>query len=174
MGARRGVPFLLLVVPWLAGCSVAMALSGKQEPNFEAVQAGSTRQQVEVQLGHPVSEKTLADGNKEVTYKYEMGNSPNGGRATVNFYIDLATLLLAEVILTPIELFQGHDEESQVTYDSRDRVVRITGYNPTPTSETERAARQEQDKYIKKPETESVSTQPRYHPSTTSGNTPAQ
>jgi hypothetical protein len=122
-----------------------MALSGKPEPNFEAFKEGSSRQQVEQQLGQPVSEKALGNGQKEVTYKYEMGNSPNGGRATVNFYMDLATLLIAEVFLTPVELAMGHDESSQITYDAQDRVVTIAGYKPPPPSQAEMAARQQQE-----------------------------
>ena len=35
----------------LTGCSVAMALSGHPEPNFDAFEVGATRKQVEVQLG---------------------------------------------------------------------------------------------------------------------------
>jgi hypothetical protein len=97
-----------------SGCSIAMALYGNPEPNFDAFEVGSTRKQVEIQLGTPISSK-LEDGKKEDAYKYEIGNSPNGGRAAVNFYVDLYTIGLDEPILTVIELLQGHKEESQIS-----------------------------------------------------------
>ena len=47
--------YLLLTVlcfmPSISGCSVAMALHGKQEPNFAAFEEGSSRKQVEIELG---------------------------------------------------------------------------------------------------------------------------
>jgi hypothetical protein len=104
----------LLIASSITGCSVAMALHGKQEPNFEAFEEGSSRKQVEIQLGTPAFEKVLDDGKKEDTYQYELGNSPNGARATLYFYYDLATIGLAEPIFSLIELFQGHKEESRI------------------------------------------------------------
>ena len=74
--------------------------------------------QVEIQLGTPVATKSMEDGKKEDTYRFEMGNSPNGARATLYFYYDLITIALAEPIFSLIEVFQGHTEESRVTYDA--------------------------------------------------------
>src|SRR5262245_8261647 len=42
----------------LMGCSVGMALSGKEEPNLGAFRVGSPRGEVELQLGSPVSSVT--------------------------------------------------------------------------------------------------------------------
>jgi hypothetical protein len=63
-----------------------------------------------------------------------MGNSPNTGRAWVNFYVDLYTFGLAEPILTVIELLQGHDEETRIVYGSDNRLLEIHGYTPPPVS----------------------------------------
>src|SRR5881409_1809001 len=87
----------LYVLLALAGCSVAMALHGTPEPNFKAFEVGSSRQQVEIQLGKPVSSEQLGEGKKKDTYRFELGNSPNGHRAKMNLYIDLATFGLWEV-----------------------------------------------------------------------------
>jgi hypothetical protein len=144
---RAGIASLLM----LSGCSVAMALHGNQEPNFDAFEVGSTRKQVEIQLGTPLSSTSRTDGTKEDTYKYEMGNSPNGARATLYFYYDVFTFGLAEVLFTPIELFQGHDEETKIVYGSDDRVLDIKGYTPTPPSPELKAAREAQAQYIKQP-----------------------
>jgi hypothetical protein len=143
----------LLIASSITGCSVAMALHGKQEPNFEAFEEGSSRKQVEIQLGTPAFEKVLDDGKKEDTYQYEIGNSPNGARATLYFYYDLATIGLAEPIFSLIELFQGHKEESRIIYDAQERVVSIQGYKPPRPSAELKAAMDEQDKYKKTPVT---------------------
>lgn len=132
------------------GCSIAMALNGHQEPNFDAFEVGSSRKQVEIQLGTPVSSTMIEEGKKEDTYKYEMGNSPNGARATAYFYYDLVTIGLAEPILSLIEVFQGHDEYSHVVYSPDDRVVRISGYRPPPPTPEMKAAQEEQAKYARK------------------------
>ena len=63
-----------------------------------------------------------------------MGNSPNTGRAWVNFYVDLATFALAEPILTVIELLQGHDEETRIVYGPDNKILEIHGYTPPPVS----------------------------------------
>ena len=139
--------------PLVSGCSIAMALHGKQEPNFEAFEVGSPRKQVEIQLGTPVSTKSTEDGGKEDTYQFELGNSPNGARATLYFYYDLATIGLAEPIFSLIEVFQGHTEESRITYDAEDRVVSIQGYTPPQAAPTLKAAMEAQEQYKKKPVT---------------------
>jgi hypothetical protein len=136
---------LLLLIQ--SGCSIAMALNGNPEPNFEAFEVGSTRKQVEIQLGTPLSSKPLSDGKREDTYKYQMGNSPNGARATLYFYYDLVTFGFAEPIFSLIEVFQGHDEESRIVYDSDDKVLEINGYRPPEPSPELKAAREEQEKY---------------------------
>jgi hypothetical protein len=163
---QAGIASLLM----LSGCSVAMALHGHQEPNFEAFEPGSTRKQVEIQLGTPLSTASLTDGTKEDTYKYEMGNSPNGARATLYFYYDVFTIGLTEVLFTPIELFQGHDEETKIVYSSDDRVLDIKGYTPAPPSPELKAALDAQAQHTKRPvaepssapasENQSIATRP--------------
>jgi len=120
----------LYVLLALAGCSVAMALHGTPEPNFKAFEVGSSRQQVEIQLGKPVASQPLGDGKKKDSYRFEIGNSPNGHRATMNFYIDLATIGLWELPGTIVEAMMGHDEETRIIYDANDRVLAIEGYTP--------------------------------------------
>lgn len=149
----RLVAVIFLLIP-LTGCSVAMALNGHPEPNFDAFELGSTRKQAEIQLGTPISSKLLDSGNTEDTYKYEVGNSPNGARATLYFYYDLATIGLAEPIFSLIEVFQGHDEETQIIYSPDDHVLEISGYRPPPPSPELKAAQEAQQQLIKRPATE--------------------
>lgn len=134
----------------LSGCSIAMALSGNKEPDFEHIKAGATKEEIDFEFNQPGAVKDLGDGRTEATYKYEMGNSPNPGRATVNGYIDLATIGLAEPILTLIELWQGHDEETRIIYGPDHKALEVLGYVPPPLSNAMKVAQEEQDKYVRK------------------------
>lgn len=134
----------------LSGCSIAMALSGTPEPNFDKIKVGVSRDRVESEFKNPKSSKDLPDGKIEVTYEYEMANSPNHGRAWMNFYIDLATIGFAEPILTVIELIQPHDEETQIVYSADDRVLEIRGYTPPPVSKVVIESEEAQEKYIER------------------------
>ena len=140
---------MLMMLP-SSGCSIVMALNGHAEPNFDNVKAGTTREQVEFEFGTPLSSLQRENGQYEVTYKYEMGNSPNAARATVYTYVDLATIGLAEPVLSLIELLQGHDEMTDVLYGSDHRVIKISGYIPPAQSKELAAAVDEQDKWVRK------------------------
>jgi hypothetical protein len=134
----------------LSGCSIAMALSGNKQPNFDYIVVGAARTQVEVEFGHPTATNDLTYGKQEATYKYEMGNSPNPGRAWVNFYVDLATIGLAEPILSIIELLQGHDEETRIVYGAENKVLEIHGYTPPPVPKVVMESEEAQEKYIER------------------------
>ena len=134
----------------LSGCSIAMALHGNKEPNFEHIKVGAPKEEIEFEFTQPGTVKDLGNGKTEVTYKYEMGNSPNPGRATAHGVIDLYTLGLAEPILTLIELYQGHDEETRIVYDPDNKALEILGYTPPPLSAEMKVAEEEQEKYIRR------------------------
>jgi len=114
----------------LCGCSVGMALSGKQEPNIGAVKVGSTRGEVEMHLGSPATSTTLADGTRIDIYEYELGNEPSAGRAVGHGVMDVLTLGLWEVVGTPIEGVQGEKRQLNITYDDSEHVKSITGTAP--------------------------------------------
>ena len=140
----------LYAIVVLSGCSIGMALSGNKQPNFDYIVVGAPRNQVEAEFGHPAAINESGDGKQETIYKYEMGNSPNTGRAWVNFYIDLATIGLAEPILSIIELFQGHDEETRIVYGPDNKILEIHGYTPPPISKVVIEADESQEKYIER------------------------
>lgn len=140
----------LYAVLILSGCSIAMALHGNKEPNFEHIAVGATKEEIDYEFKKPGTSKDLGDGKTEVTYKYEIGNSPNPGRAWVNFYIDLISFGLAELILSPIELFQGKDVETRIVYDPDNKALEVLGYTPPPISAAVATAQAEQEKYIRK------------------------
>src|SRR5215831_517078 len=134
----------------LSGCSIAMALNGNKEPNFEHITVGAPKEEIDFEFNKSGTSKDLGDGKTEVTYKYEMGNSPNPARAAVYGYIDLATIGLAEPILTLIEFLQGHDEETRIVYGPDNKALKVVGYIPPPLSAEMKVAQEEQGKYIRK------------------------
>lgn len=140
---------ILCLLLTLSGCSIAMALHGHPEPNFDNINVGATTEDVEFEFGKPVSSRQLESGKREDTFKYEMANSPNPGRATMYGYIDLATIGLAEPILTLIELWQGHEEETTVIFNDENRVIEITGYRPPSPSPAILSAEESQRRYTK-------------------------
>jgi caspase domain-containing protein len=140
----------LYAVLILSGCSIAMALHGNREPNFEHITVGATKEEIDYEFNKPGTSKDLGDGKTEVTYKYEIGNSPNPARAGVNGLIDLYTIGIAELILTPIELFKGKDVETRIVYGPDNKALEVLGYTPPPISATVEMAQEEQEKYIRK------------------------
>ena len=134
----------------LSGCSIAMALHGNKEPNFEHIKVGVPKKEIEFEFNQPGTVKDLGDGKTEVTYKYEMGNSPNPGRASMYGYADLVLIGIPEPIFTLIELFQGHDEETRIAYGPDNKALQVLGYTPPPLSAEIKVAQEEQEKYISK------------------------
>jgi hypothetical protein len=135
----------------LSGCSIAMALSGNKQPNFDYIVVGAPRTQVEAEFGHPTATKELTYGKQEATYKYEMGNSPNTGRAWVYGYAWLTIIgILGEPIYSLIELNMGHDEETQIVYGSDNKTLEIHGYTPPPVSKVVIESEEAQEKYIER------------------------
>ena len=118
--------FLYIILLFsISGCSVGMAMSGKEDPNFGAFRVGSTRGEVELQLGSPISSVTTPEGMRVDLYEYEIGNKPSAGRAIGHGVMDILTLGLWEVVGTPIEGFQGDKKRVTITYDKKDRVEAI-------------------------------------------------
>jgi hypothetical protein len=135
----------------LSGCSVGMALSGNKQPNFDYIAVGAPRNQVEAELGHPVATHESTDGKQEIVYKYEMGNSPNPGRAWVYVYAWLTIIgILGEPIYSLIELNMGHDEETRIVYGSDNTVLEIHGYTPPPVSKVVIESEESQEKFIER------------------------
>jgi len=96
----------LFMIVGCSGCSVIMASSGNEEPNFGVIQPGATRTMVEGELGPPYH--TVNSGNEHTDwYEYELGNAPNGDRALANFALDVYSILLWKFIGTPRELMVG-------------------------------------------------------------------
>ena len=118
----------------LSGCSVGMALSGKPDPNLTAIHIGSTRGEVELQLGKPVDTVSLGEGARLDTYEFEKGNEPSPGRAVAHGVMDVLTLGLWEIAGTPIEAVQGDTYRVKIQYDGDDKVVAVNPASRTVTA----------------------------------------
>ena len=135
----------------LSGCSIGMALSGNKQPNFDYIVVGAPRNQVEAEFGHPVATNSSTDGKREAVYKYEMGNSPNTGRAWVYGYALLSIIgILGEPIYSLIELTMGHDEETKIVYGPDNKILEIHGYSPPPISKVVIESEESQEKFIER------------------------
>lgn len=135
--------FLYIILLFsISGCSVGMAMSGKEDPNFAAFRVGSTRGEVELQLGKPISSVTTPEGMRVDLYEYEIGNKPSAGRAIGHGVMDILTLGLWEIIGTPIEGFQGDKKRVTITYDKKDRVEAIN-QAPVPKDEDAKEAKKD-------------------------------
>lgn len=127
---------------------MVMATHGHPEPNFDNIKIGATHEVIEHEFGTPISSHRLEDGTQKVTYRYEMGNSPNSGRAAVYLYAYLTIIgILGEPIYSLIELLQGHDEETTVIYSPDNNALMISGYQPPPPSSVIQASEQAQAAY---------------------------
>jgi hypothetical protein len=121
----KAFALLLVAALSLAGCSVGMALSGNENPDLGAVKVGSTRGEVEMQLGSPVRSSSGENGTRIDIYEYEIGNEPSAGRAVAHGLADVLTLGLWEIAGTPIEAVQGETYQATVSYDDQERVIEI-------------------------------------------------
>jgi len=118
------LPAALLSVQLLTGCSVFMAMKGKQDANLSVLNIGQDRSIVIANLGQP--DKTVLLENKRVdVFKLERGNAPSAGRALGHGALDLLTLGLWEVAGTPIEAMQGETFYLTVEYDQNDKVTKV-------------------------------------------------
>ena len=141
----------LYAILFLSGCSIGMALSGNKQPNFDYIAVGASRNQVEAELGHPAAVNELTGGKEEATYKYEMGNSPNSGRAWMWGYAWLTIIgILGEPIYSLIELNMGHDEETRIVYGPDNKILEIHGYTPPPASKVVIDAEESQERFIER------------------------
>lgn len=128
----------------LAGCSVGMALSGEKEPNLSAIGLGSTRGEVELQLGSPVESVTNPDGTRVDLYEYQPGNEPSAGRAIGHGILDVLTIGLWEIAGTPMEAAQARKKRLKIVYDQNDKVLSINQAAPPLKEETDAEKEEEQ------------------------------
>lgn len=115
----------IYVLLCLSGCSVVAAATGSHAPDFNKIGNGSSRSEVELELGPPTRTESIGS-QKEVAYTYKLGDSPAAGRALGYLALDIVTLCFAEYLLFPMEISNsGNAYEAVVRYDEKDRVISL-------------------------------------------------
>ena len=109
----------------LSACSVVMALQGQEEPDTSVLEVGTTRGNIELQIGEPASTRPNDEGGETATYEYVVGDEPSPMRALLHGGMDVLTLAIWEVVGTPIEMVQGEKRAIEIDYDPNDYVLAI-------------------------------------------------
>ena len=120
----------LVLASALSGCSIGMALSGHKDPNLQTLHVGSTKGEVELELGQPKESHPTSYGARTDIYEYEVNNEPSSTRAAVYLLYDLLTIGIAEVIFTPAELMTGEKKRLPIYYGVDGRVAGINETAP--------------------------------------------
>lgn len=120
----------LALTSTLSGCSIGMALSGHKDPNLQSLHLGSTKEEVELELGQPKESHPTSYGARTDIYEYEVNNEPSSGRAAMYLLYDVLTIGIAEVIFTPAELMTGEKKRLPIYYGVDGRVAGINETAP--------------------------------------------
>ena len=99
-------------------------MSGKPDPNVGALDVGSSRDVVLLNLGQPTRTLATEEGRTDY-FQLERGNQPSAGRAVGHAVMDVLTLGIWEVVGTPIEGFTGDEFTLTIHYDADDKVTKI-------------------------------------------------
>ena len=115
---------VVLMPLFATGCSVGMAMSGKEQKDTSVVFPGAPRDVVVAKLGPPETSTKDADGNIVDSWMIVKGNAPSGGRAAMHAGLDVFSLGLWEVIGTPIEMGAAGEERTRyvITYDKDNKI----------------------------------------------------
>ncbi|MBI1979757.1 MAG: hypothetical protein HY593_00260 [Candidatus Omnitrophica bacterium] len=131
----------------LSGCSVGMALSGKEQKDVSVLAPGAPRDTVIAHLGPPQTSVTGPDGLLIDTWDVVKGNNPSAGRAIVHAGMDFLTLGLWEIAGTPIELAAGQEAHTiyTITYDKENKIKNLSASDRvvagSPPTKEEKAAK---------------------------------
>lgn len=103
------------------GCSVGMALHGADNPDTAVLKEGATRMDIEREFGAPDKWDSVEHRG---LYSFTTGEDGSAGRAIAHGVGDVLTLGLWEVVGTPVEAVQSHENwEVDVFYTSDDQKV---------------------------------------------------
>lgn len=124
------ISLVLALAASASGCSIVMALSGHKDPNLSAFHVGSTKEEVEFQLGPPKETYPTDYGARTDFYEYEVNNEPSGARAVMYLIYDVFTFGISEVVFTAAELMTGEKKRLPVYYGADGRVAGINETAP--------------------------------------------
>lgn len=137
------ITLLIISLACPPGCSVGMALSGKQDPNLNVVRTGASRGEIELQLGDPVTVVQQDGGCTRCLYEFNVGKNPSAGRAIAHGAMDVLTLGIWEILGTPIEGFKGSKRRVQIVYGPDNKVIDVISAVPEPKTPAEAEVKKE-------------------------------
>jgi len=120
---------IFFIISVFYGCSVGLALSGKKTPEIGEIKIGSSREEVEMHLGSPISSRTFDDQTRIDIYVYEIGTEPSGKRALGYAALDVVTIGLWELVGTPLEIMKRGKKFIKIKYDKNDNVVSLRTFD---------------------------------------------
>jgi hypothetical protein len=120
----------LVLTSTLSGCSIGMALIGHKDPNLQGLHVGSTKGEVELELGQPKESHQTSYGARTDIYEYEVNNEPSSARAGMYLIYDVLTIGISEIIFTPAELMTGEKKRLPIYYGVDGRVAGINETAP--------------------------------------------
>ncbi|HSF66858.1 MAG TPA: hypothetical protein VLA67_05450 [Nitrospiraceae bacterium] len=111
------------------GCAVYLAGKGRPGTNLDALEVGTSEQEVERQLGTPTTIEPLGTGKRLSRYHVELARQPSYLRAAAHILLDLTTYGIWELPGTIYELKSGPAKgEVGVVYGPDDHVLEIQDY----------------------------------------------
>src|SRR5262245_40049333 len=119
-----GLVGVCLLPIFLVGCSVGMAMSGKEQKDTSIIFPGSPRDVVVAKLGPRETSTKNEEGNIVDTWSITKGNAPSGGRAAMHAGLDVFSLGLWEIVGTPLEMGAAHEDKTRyvITYDKDNKI----------------------------------------------------
>lgn len=120
---------VLFLMPFIVtGCSVGMAMSGKETKDTSVLAVGASRDTVIARLGPPQTTVTDSDGTLIDSWDIVKGNQPSAGRALAHGAMDVLTWGLWEVVGTPVELAAGQEKHTiyTVRYDADSNIKNMS------------------------------------------------
>jgi len=115
------IKLLLIAFLFLTGCSVIMAATPSQTPDFSVLKVGAARTTVEKSFGKPIKFHRNAKGDF-ATYQFFTGDKSSYQRAATYAVLDGLTLGVAELFTSPIESLQGDKNILEVLYTRNGRL----------------------------------------------------
>jgi hypothetical protein len=111
------------------GCAVYLAGKGHPGTSLEALEVGTSEQNVEHELGTPSSSEPLGAGKRLSTYRVELTKQPNYARSVVHILLDLVTYGIWELPGSIYELRSEHRSgDVGIVYGPDDHVLEIRAY----------------------------------------------
>ncbi len=125
--SRHQYVMLVFMILTLQGCSVGMAMSGKEQKDTSILFPGSPRSVVIAKLGPPETSTKSEEETYIDSYLIVKGNAPSTGRAVAHGALDVVSLGLWELIGTPIEMGAGSEDVYRIIiyYDKSEKIKNV-------------------------------------------------